>query len=92
MRMFIARSLCLLTMLGIASIVTGVSAQADICKWIDENGVTHYAAECPEGVDSRQIEIEPPPPSRPDDMQTDGPTAPPGSEQELQKNRNDRQQ
>jgi hypothetical protein len=70
----------------------GGDARADICKWVDEGGVTHYAAECPEGVDSRQVEIEPPPPSRPGDKQAASPEALSGSEQELPKNRNDRQQ
>jgi hypothetical protein len=36
-------------------------AGAGICKWVDENGVTHYAERCPEQVDAREIEIQPPP-------------------------------
>lgn len=28
-----------------------------ICKWVDENGVVHYAATCPEGVGSTDVQI-----------------------------------
>lgn len=34
---------------------------ADICKWVDEHGVTHYAEDCPEDAEAERIEIEPPP-------------------------------
>jgi len=34
---------------------------AQICKWVDEDGVTHYAERCPEGVESTEIELEAPP-------------------------------
>jgi hypothetical protein len=35
--------------------------RAQICKWVDEEGVTHYARECPELVDGKEIEIDAPP-------------------------------
>jgi hypothetical protein len=34
---------------------------AAICKWVDEDGVVHYAETCPEGLDASEVEIEPPP-------------------------------
>ncbi len=34
---------------------------AEICKWVDENGVVHYAETCPEDIDSTEIEIQAPP-------------------------------
>jgi hypothetical protein len=33
-------------------------ARADICKWVDDDGVTHYAMECPESVDASEVDIE----------------------------------
>lgn len=38
-----------------------ISAGAAICKWVDENGVTHYAEHCPDEFASSEIEIQPPP-------------------------------
>ena len=75
MRTLIAISPFLLAILGMALTAAGGDARADICKWVDEDGVTHYAAECPEGVDSRQVELEPPPPSRQDGKQAANPEA-----------------
>jgi len=37
------------------------SAVVAICKWVDENGVTHYAEHCPDEVGASEIEIQPPP-------------------------------
>lgn len=34
---------------------------AGICKWVDSDGVTHYAETCPEDSHSTNIEIAPPP-------------------------------
>ncbi len=34
---------------------------AEFCKWVDENGVVHYAETCPEDVDSTEIETQAPP-------------------------------
>lgn len=35
---------------------------AEFCKWVDENGVVHYAETCPENAESALVPIEPPPP------------------------------
>ena len=35
---------------------------AEFCKWVDENGATHYAETCPENIDSTEIVIQAPPP------------------------------
>jgi hypothetical protein len=48
----------LLTGLITALLIT--SAYAQMCKWVDENGVVHYAQTCPEGVETERIEIEEP--------------------------------
>ena len=37
------------------------AASGDYCKWTDENGVVHYAEECPESSATERVEIEPPP-------------------------------
>lgn len=34
-------------------------ALGEYCKWTDENGVVHYAEECPENTETEQIEIQP---------------------------------
>ena len=34
---------------------------AEICKWVDKNGVAHYSDTCPENVDSTEIKIQAPP-------------------------------
>jgi hypothetical protein len=31
------------------------------CKWVDENGVSHYAETCPEDVDGQQVNTDPGP-------------------------------
>jgi len=41
--------------------VLACPSQAKICKWVDENGVTHYAEKCPEQVDSTEVNIHAPP-------------------------------
>jgi len=33
-----------------------------VCKWVDEEGVTHFAEKCPEGIEGVVIGIEAPPP------------------------------
>ena len=38
-----------------------VSTGAAICKWVDENGVTHYAEHCPDDVGASELDIQPPP-------------------------------
>ena len=47
--------------LFLACLLTASSAPADICKWVDENGVTHYAEKCPEGIEAEAVDIPPPP-------------------------------
>jgi len=47
--------------LGICALVLACPSQAKICKWVDENGVTHYAEKCPEQVDSTEVNIHAPP-------------------------------
>jgi len=47
--------------LGICALVLACPSQAKICKWVDENGVTHYAEKCPEQVDAAEVEIHAPP-------------------------------
>ncbi|MFC1775747.1 DUF4124 domain-containing protein [Pseudomonadota bacterium] len=46
-----------------AAIATGLLAcevaLGDFCKWTDENGVVHYAEECPENTQTEQVEIQP---------------------------------
>jgi hypothetical protein len=37
-------------------------ARAQVCKWVDENGVVHYAQVCPEDVEAKLVEIEEAPP------------------------------
>jgi len=36
------------------------NARAQMCKWVDENGVVHYAQSCPEGVETEQVKISKP--------------------------------
>ncbi len=38
----------------------GADLAAQICKWVDENGVTHYADRCPEGVDAESMAVPAP--------------------------------
>jgi len=48
----------LLTALLAFALALSVLVYAEICKWVDEKGVTHYAAECPEKVDAQEVEIQ----------------------------------
>ncbi|RLA40039.1 MAG: hypothetical protein DRR42_26470 [Gammaproteobacteria bacterium] len=43
--------------IGAAAVLVLTSARAQICKWVDENGVAHYAQTCPEGVEAERVEI-----------------------------------
>ncbi len=37
----------------------GVSnAQAQMCKWEDENGTVHYAAECPQDKETKKVDLD----------------------------------
>ena len=42
-------------------VVLASQGSADYCKWVDENGVAHYAETCPEEVVSTEIELQTPP-------------------------------
>ena len=46
---------------GVFAIVFVDVANAEMCKWIDEDGCVHYAETCPEGVESIRVEILAPP-------------------------------
>jgi hypothetical protein len=48
--------LCSVLAMGIVD-----SANAEMCKWVDENGCVHYSETCPEGIKSSNVEIQPPP-------------------------------
>jgi hypothetical protein len=37
--------------------LSAAPAAAQMCKWVDEDGVVHYATVCPEGVETDQVEI-----------------------------------
>lgn len=60
------RALFVLKVVGCISLsaiflISYEAVEADFCKWVDEHGVTHYAESCPDGVESKKIEIRPPP-------------------------------
>lgn len=55
----------LLVPLSVCLLLITSSAPSDICKWVDEHGVTHYAEKCPEGIEAEAVDI-PPPPARQD--------------------------
>jgi hypothetical protein len=42
-------------------LVVSSSYGDNLCKWVDEDGATHYAESCPEGVNSHEVEIQAPP-------------------------------
>jgi len=44
-----------------AIIYVSGAVNAEMCKWVDENGTVHYAESCPEKVESVEVEIQPPP-------------------------------
>jgi hypothetical protein len=33
-------------------------AYGDICKWVDDEGVTHFANECPDGVEASSVAVD----------------------------------
>jgi len=43
------------------------TAQAQMCKWVAEDGSVHYAKECPEGEDSQKVDLSTTGPSSSDD-------------------------
>lgn len=42
-------------------LITITPESAGICKWVDEDGVVHYAERCPEDSGSAEVRIEAPP-------------------------------
>jgi len=45
---------------GVYVLLTSGILCADICKWVDEQGVTHFAERCPVGVTAETLELRPP--------------------------------
>jgi len=45
------------------------NAAADVYKWTDENGQTHYSQQAPQQHDAKLIKTPPPPALNPDDAQ-----------------------
>jgi hypothetical protein len=56
----ISRTLIQLTISALA-LLTSSAFGAGICKWVDEQGVAHYAEKCPDNVEAREFEIRAPP-------------------------------
>jgi len=48
-------------LIGAVAVLVLTNARAQICKWVDENGVVHYTQTCPEGVEAEHVEISKPP-------------------------------
>lgn len=46
---------------GVLTIVAVDVVNADMCRWVDEDGCVHYAETCPENVESTIVEIQAPP-------------------------------
>jgi hypothetical protein len=44
-----------------AIIAVSGAVNAEMCKWLDEDGTVNYAESCPENVESVKVEIQPPP-------------------------------
>ncbi len=38
--------------------MSGPDSDAEICKWVDEKGVTHFADVCPENADAESVTVE----------------------------------
>jgi len=50
---------------GMRSVVIGLLGllvieplTAQMCKWVDKNGVSHYAQQCPEGIEGEQLMLD----------------------------------
>lgn len=61
MRLDIKR-LCLLS----AALMLSFSVHAQIYKWVDENGQTHYSQQPPESGQAETVDVPPPPPIAPE--------------------------
>ncbi|MTI64104.1 MAG: DUF4124 domain-containing protein [Methylophaga sp.] len=55
--------LCLVS----AALLLSFSVHAQIYKWVDENGQTHYSQQPPESGQAEMIDVPPPPPINPDE-------------------------
>lgn len=38
-------------------LLVSANAQAQLCKWTDENGTVHYDTECPEEVEAKDVDV-----------------------------------
>lgn len=52
--------------LALLSLLISFSASAEIFKWVDENGQTHYSQSPPESGEAETIDVPPPPPIAPE--------------------------
>jgi len=43
---------------GLLGLLIFESVTAQMCKWFDENGVSHYAEQCPEGIEGEQLILD----------------------------------
>lgn len=59
------RKVCLLTV----ALLLSFSVNAQIYKWVDDNGQTHYSQEPPASGEAQQMDVPPPPPIDPDEAQ-----------------------
>ena len=51
----------------VCALAAASHAQAQMCKWTDENGTVHYDTECPENVDSKAVDVSDAPSTSGDD-------------------------
>jgi len=59
------KQLCLV----LATLLVSVSVHAEIYKWVDENGQTHYSQQPPASGEAQVVDVPPPPPIDPDTAQ-----------------------
>jgi uncharacterized protein DUF4124 len=59
------RQICLFLFLSSMTL----TSYADVYKWVDENGRTHYSQTAPENQNAEMIKAPPPPASLPEDAQ-----------------------
>jgi hypothetical protein len=55
--------------LALATLLITFTAHAQIYKWVDENGQTHYSQQPPVTGEAQQIDVPPPPPVDPEAAQ-----------------------
>lgn len=56
--------------LALAAIIAASPASAQVYKWTDENGVTHFGSQPPPGQRNEQVEVDAPEPGRPSSGQS----------------------